>query len=438
MAVFSVTCPECKATLKSPKPIPAGKAITCPKCEVMFSAPAPKPTPKAAPKRVAANVDADDDIEVLDLEDVEIIEEGATAKPSVGGKPDRPRSPEGGKRRRSGRMVREKMSTTMLLLIIGAIVLGLAAFGVGGLLIWKYVINAQNEAVAYVPSEAPIVVGLDIKKIMSDTNFSPIVDYALRPTPINGYFQSANTTPKTMLDRIIVAIDLPDWSKRTVTLLSQVPIDQGKFVQAVGAKPVTVGGHSVYQSSHPLLDGKLLFPSSSNKAVALVNWAKNEEAMVGQMGKCKPSPAVAAMVGRAASNGHVWAVIDLESQQVQTLFSAIPGFSSAKDSRCIGLWIKFGTPEVQIVVQQQMKSGINVSASMQKAQADFERDKIQYAGQAALLPGNFGSLLQDYLNNMSFSTSSDCIVWKTKLKMASLEPVLMDYSRSILPSISGR
>jgi hypothetical protein len=89
-------------------------------------------------------------------------------------------------------------------------------------------------------------------------------------------------------------------------------------------------------------------------------------------------------------------------------------------------------------MQEQMKSGINVSATMQKEQADFERQKIQYAGQASLLPGNFGSLLQDYLNNMSFSTSSDCIVFKTKLKMAALEPVLMDFARSNLPSASGR
>ena len=47
MAVFSVTCKECRTILKSPKPIPAGAVLTCPKCKVMFAAPAAKPAATA-------------------------------------------------------------------------------------------------------------------------------------------------------------------------------------------------------------------------------------------------------------------------------------------------------------------------------------------------------------------------------------------------------
>jgi hypothetical protein len=37
---FSVTCPQCRATLKSANPIAAGKKVKCPKCARTFEAPA--------------------------------------------------------------------------------------------------------------------------------------------------------------------------------------------------------------------------------------------------------------------------------------------------------------------------------------------------------------------------------------------------------------
>jgi hypothetical protein len=53
MAVFKVTCPECKSVLKTSKPVPMGKTVKCPECGARFSAPedaaeVPLTKPKAA------------------------------------------------------------------------------------------------------------------------------------------------------------------------------------------------------------------------------------------------------------------------------------------------------------------------------------------------------------------------------------------------------
>src|SRR5947209_17271821 len=57
---FSVTCPKCRAVLKTAAPVQAGKKVKCPKCGAAFEAP-PLPdttamttSPRPAPKGSAA------------------------------------------------------------------------------------------------------------------------------------------------------------------------------------------------------------------------------------------------------------------------------------------------------------------------------------------------------------------------------------------------
>ena len=61
-AIFTVKCPECRTTLKSSRPIPAGKLLTCPKCDVLF----------AAPKPVVLDAEVIEEVEVV--EDVDVVE----------------------------------------------------------------------------------------------------------------------------------------------------------------------------------------------------------------------------------------------------------------------------------------------------------------------------------------------------------------------------
>src|SRR5579862_8508882 len=74
MPAYSITCPECRATLKSSKPVPAGQVLECPKCRVMFAAPASKPVRPD----VVDDVEVIDDVDVID--DVEVVDDAAPAR----------------------------------------------------------------------------------------------------------------------------------------------------------------------------------------------------------------------------------------------------------------------------------------------------------------------------------------------------------------------
>src|SRR5262245_32795624 len=43
--VAKLTCPECRAVLKPPTPVPVGKKVKCPKCQFLFVAEGPEDEP---------------------------------------------------------------------------------------------------------------------------------------------------------------------------------------------------------------------------------------------------------------------------------------------------------------------------------------------------------------------------------------------------------
>ena len=44
MSQTRVTCPQCRSTLRSTRPIPVGSSLSCPDCEATFTAPERSPT----------------------------------------------------------------------------------------------------------------------------------------------------------------------------------------------------------------------------------------------------------------------------------------------------------------------------------------------------------------------------------------------------------
>src|SRR5439155_16072881 len=88
MPAHTVKCPECRTTLKSSKPIPAGKLLTCPKCDVLFAA----PKPVVLDAEVIEEVEVVEDVDVV--EDVEVLDDDApprkpARKPAAAAQPSR-------------------------------------------------------------------------------------------------------------------------------------------------------------------------------------------------------------------------------------------------------------------------------------------------------------------------------------------------------------
>ena len=432
MPDFTLKCPECGTTLKTAKPVTPGKVITCPKCEVMFAAPKPAaPKPAAAPAKGAAPM-VYDDVEIID--DIEIIGESTLRpEPEKSKKGSAPRT-------RRGRPKRQKMSGLMIGLLVGGILLGVAGLGVGGMLIWKYVINAPSDVLAYVPDDADVVVGIDLGRLMSDTQLGVVAERGVNSSPFNSYFRTTNTGPKQVFDRVIAAGNISSFAG-AVTLLTKSPLEQDKLAQSMSAKAVTIGGRSAYEA--PAFPGQPFLFNTAKSMTQFIGPRTKAEQLAPQIGKCKPSATMTAMINKASA-GQIWAVIDLESPAVNML-KAFPGVREESkkeldETKCIAFWVKIANPEAQIVIQQQMKDSASMQKYLEAAKKEFEalKPKIDAAAKSGQIPLAFHPLIGDFVNSMEFSISGDCIVSKAKLKMGELEKALGETAQGMIPSPRGR
>jgi type IV secretory pathway VirB10-like protein len=163
---FSVTCPQCRAILKSAAPIPAGKKVKCPKCGVAFATPALEEgtavsTEPLPPSTSAASADADlPELEVAPDEDAPPPPKKRRDEPEEDAEPrrrkrerdddedeadrgDEPRSRRKLKRKKGG------MGVGMLigLLLGGGLLLFVGCVGCGGLGYWIYTLVNKSPIV---------------------------------------------------------------------------------------------------------------------------------------------------------------------------------------------------------------------------------------------------------------------------------------------------
>ena len=183
MSVFAIDCPECKATLRSSKPVPTGKVVTCPKCSVMFPAPVAKPQAAV----VHAGVDVVDD----EFADVEIVEDPpkkkAPPKPRIADE-DRPRK-------------RNKKSNTGFIIGLTAGLVAFAAFAVGATFAVRWLLAENNDPVAYMPPKPMVLGSIDIGKAM-ETPLGPTLEGLLNSGEFAKYCQDAGVSPRNAVDRM--------------------------------------------------------------------------------------------------------------------------------------------------------------------------------------------------------------------------------------------
>ncbi len=422
MPVFSVTCNECRATLKSSKPIPPGKTITCPKCGVMFAAPKAAAPAPAVKKKI---VEVMDDVEILEEDEVEIFDDEPT-KTKAGG---RPKVDEGARgRRRSGKPKRQRMSTTALILVLAGGVLGLGAFGLAGVLVWKYVLNAQSDLIAYVPADSGVVGGIDLGRVMNDTSLGPLVESLLgNVQQWRTYGQETQQGPKQFLDKWVITF-AGVGEKGTMTLTCKSKIEQPKAVKAFNAKaPITVGGQEVFPFDATASSYRALF---TPKTVSIFEKAASEDS-IAQMGKCKPSDVMATMITKAAAN-HAWVVIDPASFIKTALagmgaaMPALPNNASADEIKCIGVWVKVVDSDANVTLQIQMRNVPAKAPDVQKATADI---KGQLTAFTPLVSAAYVTLFSELVSTIAVTTSGDCMIVKAKLKMATLTPIIQEAAR---------
>ncbi len=295
MSVFTIACPECKATLKSSKPIAAGKIVTCPKCSVMFPAPAVKPRPVAVPAGVDV-VEEDDE-----YGDIEIIDDAPKKKEAAKPMP----KPPGARKSK-----RPKKSNTGFIIGLCAGLVGFAAFVAAAFFGVRWLLQENNDPVAYMPQKPMMLVSADMSRIF-DSQFGPMIEPLLSMGPLGAYFQDAGSSPKASIDR--VAFSVGHGSRAgvpgaiSVAVVGKTGFDKQKVAKAFGATPQTFGGRSVFQSGSGAAAQTFVFTS---KLAAMVSGPPGDaEDVVRTAGRNSPPSLMADMVKRV-SGGHVWFVMD--------------------------------------------------------------------------------------------------------------------------------
>lgn len=328
MSLFNIACPECKTTLKSSKPIPAGKVITCPKCSVMFPAPAAKPKPK--PVAVGVDVVEEDD----GFDDVEIIDDKPKKKPEAV-KPV-PKAPGGDRPRRKGK---RKKSPIGLIIGLTAGLVGFAAFIAAAFFGVKWLLSENNDPIAYLPPKPMLMISIDVERL-SETSLGPVLEPLVGAGEFSKYCQEMNSTTKAQLSKWALGIGSPRPNVPgavSVVYRCKSPIDRQKFSKAFSASPQTFGGRSVYQTGSGLAARTLVF---SSVVGAVIGGPPGEaEDVVRTAGRNAPPTIFAEMVKRV-SDGHAWIVTDgtMTSEGGSVYQSSPQGIrDSIAHSRCMGI-----------------------------------------------------------------------------------------------------
>jgi len=413
MAVFSVTCPECSATLKSGKPIPAGKSVTCPKCDVLFKVPATK---SQAPSSVTTVED--------DFDQVEIVDEVTAAKEM--------KAATAVKRRRPRQQFKKKSNPWPVILISLGGLLGLAALGVGGYFAFKFLTSSRSgDPVAYMPPNSPIMGGADIGRLMNEIpELSAMAGMLDAVPPLAKYKSETNIDFKSALDKIVVGIggSPTQPTVTTVALTSKTPLNKDKLAAAFGAKAGTVGGRSVFQSgSNPYSQDVMMVPNSSLVAFYQGN-PNNMDDAVRRGGSSNPSTNLNAMVQKA-SQAHVWIVMDFSAPGLRDIVASNPMMKGAnQDSmnnlKSMGMWANIAGSDVEITIH-----ALTIDANTAKTFSDEGQKQMSQAKnpimQAMLAPlGNARGAIQELIDTGRYGTDGATVTFSARIKMSTLQPLL--------------
>lgn len=332
MAVFTINCPDCKASLKSPKAIPAGKVITCPKCQVMFAAPAAKPVmAKTGPATV-------DDEEII--EDVEMVDEPKKAAP----KPARPSRPKGKKKPKSH-------APLIIGLALGLIIV--VGLGVGGFQLVKFLMAENLDVVAYMPNKCPLILGGNIRKL-GDSPVSPLLDTLFAGSEVAKYAEATGSSPKALVENFAMGMMprvgyLPTgsgvWTTRT-------PIDKAKLTAAIGGASAQFGGREVVQRGQNPAQSNFLV--GKQYCVEVTGAQGDAEDTIRTAGRNRPDGSMAELVERA-SKADLWVVLNPNGAGIAEMMKPGMAAAGAKPStdellnvKAFGLWATFTSSELEV------------------------------------------------------------------------------------------
>ncbi|MBX7102501.1 MAG: hypothetical protein K1X57_00365 [Gemmataceae bacterium] len=407
MAVFTISCPECKANLKSPKPVPAGKVITCPKCQVMFSAPAPKPVAAGGVELI----EEDDDIIT---EGVEMVEEPKKAPPKKEARPSRPK----------GKKKPKSNAPLIIGLAAGLVVVVGLAFG--GIFLVKFLMAENLDPVAYIPDKSPFVMGADVNRLAT-TPVGPLLEQLIAGSPLAAYGQAVGTSPKNIIEKFVMGTNprpgfLPTQS---IVMTSKTPFDKAKLTTALGGSPAVFGNRPVIQSGQNPAQINAVVGS---RVVAIVLGPQSEaEDAVRTAGRNRTDGSIAEVAAKA-SQADVFVVMNPTAPGMADMIKGgpmIPGVPKPDGDallamKCIGAWANFSSSELEI-----RAAVVFFDANAAKSAAEEGKKQVeQLKSSPGAFPPEVGETATVTLNEKTVEYSARIKMSTVESGMKQMEPLL--------------
>jgi phage FluMu protein Com len=303
------SCPECNKVLKTAAPVPTGKKIKCPNCQAIFavtgngapssavtearklppkaSAPAPvaeELPPEPGPRRGKSRVDDDDDDRTARkprYRDEEDEERPARIARARGRDEEEDRGDDEDEDERAVRRKKKRKKSGSGGLLVGLLVgiplvLVLVGVLIGGF-VWPGFFlgprrgTGQENLMAYLPANSPIVLGVDLSSLGAKerSNLDFIINnpmaFQLGQVP-QGALQALRDSQKW-----VVAID-PASKQITCAILMRKPMDVDKIKRSFAAQDLP--GKSIYRVN-PVIPNQSWYLGIVNDRVLL--WGSGAE-----------------------------------------------------------------------------------------------------------------------------------------------------------------
>lgn len=425
MSAFAIPCPECKAVLRSAKPIPAGTVLTCPKCETMFPAPKLKPKPKPAP--VPAAVAEEDEI----LEAVEIIDENQPVEPP---KPKRKR-PKVEFRKKSqvdyGKWVSIGVGSFLGLLALGAAVWGF-------MFVMK---QSGGTPLGFVPGDSMIFAGADLNKLIKDTPAGSYIEMFFNNSEQFGaYRREADVEWRDILDKVAIGFtNGGNGPTGAIAIKTTKAIDKEKMGKVWNGKATTIGGKSAFTMGPDQMQ-TVYFQPSSTVAVFAGTPSALAERIVNSSGPAF-LPEKDDLL-KKASAGHAWLFIDMVNSEVQNSLgkAGLPKEMADlfRETQALAVWLTVKGDEIEFttaVLAHEPGHAQKILNVMTKS--DGGNQNLLTALPAFLQPAGLKEMEAEAKASQQSKLDGKTAIITQTVKMATVQKLVDSMGRFMMPPPPG-
>jgi hypothetical protein len=458
MAVTQFTCPGCRSTLRSPKPLAAGTKIKCPKCTTVFSL---SDNGRSAPEEELARAAARTSRPPQQEEEFAEYDRGYDEEDDYrADDDDRPRK----KKKKS------KRGNNNNLVLIGSIS-GLAVLLAAGLLsafVWPGWLKSggSDDPLVYLPANSTVVVAIEAEDLIDQLGMGPMISQLFAQDPNGGkrvkdlkdetgmefkeFFHQVTVAWTAPIQGLIAGM-MSGTGKYVAVCKSKAAYDSKKILKVFGIDrpPERIKGQTCYKSEGPSA-ATMFMPAK--RLMVFTNFAGKElEDLIGASGS-KPPDMLAAI--DTVRKGQIWAAVAFDDAARQNLQKELPSGAAGQDmpilkaafpqAKGAGAWISIEGNQVQFnggLICADSNTATQVAGEMQKSwdkQTKGVTASLQMTMLLAFLPkGPMQDIVKELMNNTKFAGQDALALASTRTTLQNVKSVIQEAPKLAMGGFGG-